>query len=289
MPILNDMIIKTSMTDTSSASISFVMPAYNCEKTIEESVESIMNGNFLPGDELIIVNDGSSDHTAHVIERLKNIVPIIISLINDKNKGCPASRNIGIQKATNPYIFNLDSDNILTPGSVRTLLQYLLQEHADVAAFGEYYYFIKSIQNVTHKWICQDGVMTLADFLAGPINPGPGGNFLFTKAIWEKIDGYWEYGAGLHEAWGFALKMLVHEAQFVVLRNSFYYHRHGHASLFVRESKKNTAESSSMATKMISPFLSLLLPEDVAWIKSPEGSTCWYEQLSVRPIRLANG
>ena len=49
--------------------ISFIMPAYNCADTIEESVDSIFNGNFTDGDELIIVNDGSTDNTEKVLDK----------------------------------------------------------------------------------------------------------------------------------------------------------------------------------------------------------------------------
>lgn len=41
--------------------ISFFIPAYNCEKTLEESVQSIIEGNFSEGDELVLVNDGSTE------------------------------------------------------------------------------------------------------------------------------------------------------------------------------------------------------------------------------------
>jgi glycosyltransferase involved in cell wall biosynthesis len=270
---------------SSNSGVSFVIPAYNCENTLTEAVESIFNGNFESGDEVIIVNDSSTDDTEKRILDLKKKYSDIISLKNKENKGCPASRNIGIGVAKNPLIFNLDSDNVLVSGSVKKLKEYLVEQNADMAAFSEDWYFQKNIKKVTHKWVFDNKIMTLTDFLAGLINPGPGGNFLYTKKSWQKVDGYWEYGKGLHEAWGFTLKQLASGDKFVILPNSFYFHRYGHNSLFVSESKKDN-ESLIIATKMIMNFIELINEDDAEYIRSGEN---WFDNLSKRPIRLKNG
>ena len=57
-----------------NSKISFIIPAYNCADTLIESIESIFNGNFEVDDEVIIVNDASTDKTLEVINKLqKNI------------------------------------------------------------------------------------------------------------------------------------------------------------------------------------------------------------------------
>lgn len=269
-----------------SDGISFVMPAFNCEKTITESIYSIINDNYEPNDELIIVNDGSNDGTLKIIKDLQKKYPFINIINNPTNKGCPASRNIGIRCARNKLIFNLDSDDILAPNSVRKLKKYLVDNSADVAAFGESHFFTNSIKNVTHKWIIKSGLFTLENFLAGKIIPG--GNFIYTKSSWKKIGGYWEYGRGLHEFWGFELKQIASGSKFVIMPNSYYYHRYGHNSLYVVESKEKY-RSSLMATKMIRPYIHLLHPKDAAYIKSDHGSKHWFENLNSHPIRLKSG
>lgn len=266
------------------------MPAYNSAATVAESVESIMNDNFEIGDEIIIIDDGSTDNTLSVLEKLKEKYHVIQIIIVKENKGCPAARNIAYVAAQNPIIFNLYADDVLVPGSVAKLKAYMIEKEADMAGFAEYHYFQKSRRGkkeITHKWICQPGVLTLADFLTGDINPGPGGNYMFTKAIWQKVGGVSEFGKGLHEAWGFTLKCLAAGAKFVVLPKSFYYHRYGSNSLFMRESKKEN-EISLMATKMITPYLDLLDPRDAEYIKSEEGSKSWYNTENRVPIHLKN-
>ena len=131
-----------------SSSVSFVMPAYNCADTVVESVESIIQANLEEGDKLIIVDDCSTDNTAQVLSDLKRRYPFIEIISNTQNKGCPASRNVGIDRASNPLIFNLDSDNILVPGSIKQLKQFMISEKADMAAFGELYFFQKDKNKV---------------------------------------------------------------------------------------------------------------------------------------------
>jgi glycosyltransferase involved in cell wall biosynthesis len=122
-----------------NSNISFIVPAYNASNTLEEVVNSIFNGNFQDGDEIIIVNDASPDDTSAIAEHLaKERAPNISIITNTENKGCAASRNIGVTVAKNDLIFNLDSDNILAPGNIYKLKESLLNEQADVAAFGEY-------------------------------------------------------------------------------------------------------------------------------------------------------
>lgn len=275
---------KISTTDP----ISFVIPAFNSAATVLESIESIINGNWTEGDELIVVNDGSTDATEQVFADAKEKYPFIRVYNETVNRGCPAARNIGYGHAKHKIIFNLYSDDVLIPGSVARLKEYMVSEQADLAGFAEYRYF-KTERNgkkkITHRWVCRPGVLSLADFMAGDINPGPGGNFMLTKKSWEEVGGVWEYGKGMHEAWGFTLKVLMAGAKFVVLPNSYYFHRYGGNSLFVREAKKEN-EVSLMATKMITPYLDRLDPKDSAYIQTDEGSKTWYKSLDRAPIRL---
>ncbi|MEK7072347.1 MAG: glycosyltransferase family 2 protein [Patescibacteria group bacterium] len=265
--------------------ISFVIPAYNSEDTLLEAVDSIFDGNFEDGDEVIIVNDSSNDNTKIVAENiLIKYKPFIKLINNEQNKGCPASRNVGISDSKNELIFNLDSDNILFPGSIKKLKKELIEQNADVSSFQEYHYFKTNAKKITHKWICNTGILTLADFLSGLINPGPGGNFLYKKEIWSKIGGYWEYGKGLHEAWGYALKLLINGAKFIVVPNTFYFHRYSHQSLFMRENARG-GESANITNKFIEPALELLDTESREFVKKNNN---WFDYMNKKPLYLKN-
>ncbi len=266
--------------------LSFVIPAYNAATTLAEAVDSIFNDNFKDGDEVIIVNDASSDTTDQLAQELsKKYSPHITVINNPENKGCPASRNIGITRARNELIFNLDADNVLPRASIDALKVALIKENTDVAAFGEYYYFKKSIQKIHHRWICKPGIFTLADIFCGIVNQAPGGNYLYKKNTWERIGKYWEYGKGLHEAWGFSLKLLLGGAKFIVVPGTFYYHRYSHQSLFVRENSR-TNESTLVSNKFIAPALDLLDDASRTHIATHPD---WFDHINEHPLHLKSG
>lgn len=91
------------------ALISIIIPAYNTENYIAETIQSVINQTYTNW-ELIIVNDGATDKTEQII------APFVekderISLFNKTNSGVSDSRNIGINLAKGDYIAFLDADD----------------------------------------------------------------------------------------------------------------------------------------------------------------------------------
>ena len=91
--------------------VSVIMPAYNVEEFIENAVLSVINQSFV--NEILVINDCSSDNTLRILQNLKteysNIK--ILEHKNGVNKGRSASRNLGIRNATCNYIAFLDADD----------------------------------------------------------------------------------------------------------------------------------------------------------------------------------
>lgn len=89
--------------------ISIVVPTYNNEKFLDKCVESILSQTYHEF-ELLIINDGSTDNTIHILQPyLKKDQRI--KLHNTKNKGVSSARNLGISKAKGEYICFIDSDD----------------------------------------------------------------------------------------------------------------------------------------------------------------------------------
>lgn len=91
--------------------ISIVMPAYNSEKYIAKSIESVFNQTYKNW-ELIIIDDCSVDSTQTIIEEYSMSNEKVIVITNSENKGVSESRNKGIQRATGSWIAFLDSDDL---------------------------------------------------------------------------------------------------------------------------------------------------------------------------------
>ena len=92
-------------------SVSVIIPVYNCERFIEKTIASVITQPEVT--EIVVVNDGSTDGTELLLEQLQkqNSILKIYHHQNKVNKGRSASRNLGIQKASENYIAFLDADD----------------------------------------------------------------------------------------------------------------------------------------------------------------------------------
>ena len=91
--------------------ISIIMPIYNAEKYLRESIRSVIDQTYQNW-ELIAVDDGSSDSSCQILSEYAKKEKRIVPVFNERNMGVAAARNRGIMKATGRYIAFLDSDDI---------------------------------------------------------------------------------------------------------------------------------------------------------------------------------
>ncbi len=121
------------MNDTSPL-VSVIIPAYNCENFILESVNSILNQTY-KNLEIIILDDSSTDSTYKI---LTTIVDNRIKLIrNEKNLYIAENRNKGLKLATGKYIVWQDADDISKPNRIAKLVNFM-QSHMEVGICGSY-------------------------------------------------------------------------------------------------------------------------------------------------------
>ena len=98
------------MTDARKPSISVVVAAYQAERFIAEALESIL-GQTRPPDELIVVDDGSTDGTAAELERFADRIRIV----RQPNGGCPAAFNTAFREARGDFVALCGADDIWEP------------------------------------------------------------------------------------------------------------------------------------------------------------------------------
>lgn len=117
---------------------SIIIPAYNVEEYIENTLQSVFNQTF-KNYEIIIIDDCSTDSTVKVIEKLiKQNSNIKITLLKNKiNLKQGASRNKGIEFSTGEYILFLDSDDSLFDDNVLSNLNDIIfKNHPDIIYSG---------------------------------------------------------------------------------------------------------------------------------------------------------
>lgn len=128
--------------------ISVVIPCYNGEKFLEDAVKSINQQTYLP-QEIIIVNDGSTDCSVDIIERLKNSSQVKIKSIDQVNCGVSSARNVGIATASCEWIAFLDVDDIWLPTMLETKVKFA-QIHNMKSGLICSNYYVDSIDD-SHK------------------------------------------------------------------------------------------------------------------------------------------
>ena len=109
--------------------VSIIIPAYNEEKTILRTLQSINNVNY-PKDKLqvLVINDGSQDHTASLVNNYIRNKPHF-TLLSQKNKGKAASLNKGLRMAQGEFFVCLDADSFVEPFTLRKMLSLYYQQN----------------------------------------------------------------------------------------------------------------------------------------------------------------
>ncbi len=270
--------------------VSFFIPCYNCAAWIEHAIASIIEGNLEPGDEIILVNDGSQDATATLLNHAATRHPGVVRVIShDRNRGGGAARNTAVQNARHELLFCLDSDNLLIPGSVRTLRNHQYTHGCDVVGFQHQRCFRDTPGELTHTRDHAAGPERLEDYLSGQRVLGASGNMLFTRTAWNLAGGY-PTAAGALDTWGFGLRLVANGAR-VEAADAAYLHRHGHESYWVRQTTQHREALGRIAAGLLMPYVGRLRPRDRKRVENPKRNAGLYHELSRKPLRLqhANG
>lgn len=109
---------------------SIIVPVYNSEKYLKNTIESVVNQSFTDW-QLVLVNDGSHDKSLEICNGYRRTDDRII-VISQENTGPSAARNNGIAHAVGDYIMFLDSDDEYLPGAFKAVAKRISATGADV-------------------------------------------------------------------------------------------------------------------------------------------------------------
>lgn len=152
--------------------ISVIIPVYNGEKTIKETIESVLNQTFRDF-ELIIINDGSQDATLEIIQAINDER---IQVFSYQNSGVSASRNRALTKAKGEFISFIDADDLWTPNKLELQLKALQDNPQAAVAYSwsdwidESGQFLRSGGHITVNGKAYEKLL-LRDFIESGSNP----------------------------------------------------------------------------------------------------------------------
>ena len=193
--------------------VSIIIPAYNAEKYIEETVQSALQSRY-PFIEIIIVNDGSTDRTAEIIEKLA-AENSLIKAYHQENNGSSAARNAAIAHSAGKYILPLDADDFISPDYIEKAVA-VLETHPEVkVVYGDAMFFGE-----------KNGLWRLPKF---DINLLARRNIIYASGIYRRKDfdqtsGYCEEIAGM-EDWDFWISMLKSGGEVHYIESVVFYYR----------------------------------------------------------------
>jgi glycosyltransferase involved in cell wall biosynthesis len=152
--------------------ISVVVPAYNAAEFICDTLDSIRNQTRL-ADEIIVVDDGSTDRTYEEVRRWMDATDFRVKLVRQDNQGVSSARNTGLNHTTGDLVAFVDSDDVLLPNHHETLHWPFTVDSSIVVSFADQAVF------------CETGTINESFFVGKPIQA------LKSRALspeWKLID-----------------------------------------------------------------------------------------------------
>lgn len=162
--------------------VSIYIPAYNAEKTIKQTINSVKNQTY-QFDEIIVIDDNSSDDTCKIINQFENIKLIK----NKQNMGLGYNRNLGIKTSNNEIVASIDADVVLDPEWLNTIIKNF-QSEDNIMCGGKM--TEKLVENKFNAWRAK---YYSQNWGQNDLDNPPflfGCNTIQSKKIWEDIGGY---------------------------------------------------------------------------------------------------
>jgi GT2 family glycosyltransferase len=190
--------------------ISVVIPTYNAERTILNTVESVQKQTF-SDIEILLINDGSTDQTLDLIQHISDQR---LKIFSYENAGLPVTRNRGVSHAAGEFISFIDADDLWTPDKLELQLLALQQHPEAGVAYSWTSYFIDGQETSIFPYdsISLNGnvysKILVNNFVAS------GSNILVRRKVVESLGGFeptlracedWDFYIRLAAKWDFVV------------------------------------------------------------------------------------
>ena len=162
--------------------ISVIIPVYNTEEYLEETLESILNQTMIDDIEVLMLDDGSDDYSQYIIEKYAREYDNFHAFFNE-NMGSGVERNIGIKQARGEYIPLMDSDDLLQPRSYEILYDFAKSDDYDFVLgcamkINKRSFYKEDLQSFTFKGV--ENEITSTNIKERPL-------LVYDTGVWNKI------------------------------------------------------------------------------------------------------
>ena len=206
--------------------LSVIIPVYNVEKYVERCIKSVLRQELHSNDEfeVVIVNDGSHDNSMSIVnEIVKSYANVTI--INQENSGLSVARNVGLQNTSGDYVWFVDSDDWIEPGSINTILSiFNSNDDVDIISF-HLNSVVEDTSEVTtsslNKYLKGSKILTGADYLFKRGAFAPVQRFAFRRVM--LLNNNFKFYPGIyHEDGEFGVRVLYSCRKIYLLDKALY-------------------------------------------------------------------
>lgn len=239
------MIPKNSMAEENKTPlVSIIIPVYNKAEFVSETIASALAQSY-KAIEIVLVDDGSTDGSLHILQEFATQYPDKIILIEQKNKGVSPATNAGIKAASGDYLQFLDADDLLSPQKIEKQVDLLKNQGKLVMASCKWLTFGDNLEN-HQNWNLivfkeyPNPIELLLDLYNGGEMMQPG-VYLCSKELMEKA-GAWNEKLTINQDGEFFMRVLLQADQvFFEPTGKVYYRKPGEANVSQQKSYQAAA------------------------------------------------
>jgi glycosyltransferase involved in cell wall biosynthesis len=233
--------------------VSIIIPVYNAEKYLEETLTSIFNQTY-KNIELICVNDGSTDDSLTILEKYDSQ----LTIINQKNAGQCVASNKGLELAKGDYIKFFDADDIMNPEHIELQVK-KLNGRTDAIASCEWgrFYANKPEQAVFKPepvWKDMPSLLWLKKSLYQKNDMMGAWLWLIPKQILTKTGG-WDERLGLNNDFEFSTRILLQANEVLFTPGAKVYYRSGLENNLAGSKSKDAYQAALLSTDLGCSYL----------------------------------
>lgn len=159
--------------------ISVILSVYNGQNYVREAIDTVLTQDY-PNVELVVVNDGSTDHTAQIIEAYADR----LLLITQVNKGLGAGRNAGVQASNGDYLSFIDHDDCWEPCKLTRQMELIASSSEDPLVFTNVRQFICPTLTEEESLRLRVPDESMPGFIAGTL--------LLSRSRFNEVGGFFE-------------------------------------------------------------------------------------------------
>lgn len=251
---------------------SIIIPAYNAEKNITETIEKIEKIRFPKSEyEVIVVNDGSVDNTLSVLHSLKKNISNLL-ILDKKNGGVSSARNEGIRAAKGEYMLFVDADDSVSPNILEAISNF-------IEKYGKINIITYNLEysNGTHHWrkdyLQKTGVYNASEYCFANLTTI---NICVKNRNAQNI--LFNEGTYIHEDEEYSAKIVSLSNEFGFIAEATYFYNNANADSVMNtklnpyysfdpslQIYKSLIENSIKDTGKVSRYVQSLIINDLSW------------------------